>query len=118
MTKSSTANLRATKTRRKTDGNNIGIWIIGAAVAIVLVVVVAIALSNRPTPITTTLPDIPKAWLVGTTMGKPDAPVTIQAWEDFFCPACRQWTATIEPKLITDYIKTGKVKLEYHQFPL
>jgi protein-disulfide isomerase len=118
MTKSSTTNLRSTRVRRKSGSNNIGLWIIGISVAIVLVVVVAIALSNRPTPITTTTPDIPKEWLVGTTMGNPDAPVTIEAWEDFFCPACRQWTSVIEPKLVTDYIKTGKVKLEFHQFPL
>ena len=51
-------------------------------------------------------------------MGDPEAPVTIQAWEDFMCPACRQWTSTVEPQLIDEYIKTGQVRLEFHQFPL
>jgi protein-disulfide isomerase len=118
MTKSSAANIRPTKSRRKSDSNSIGIWIVGISAAIVLVVVLAIALSNRPATIATTAPDIPKEWLVATTMGNPDAPVTVQAWEDFVCPACRQWTSTVEPQLITDYIKTGKVKMEFHQFPL
>jgi protein-disulfide isomerase len=118
MTKSTAANLRATKTRRKGDSNNIGIWIVGISAAIVLVVVLAVALSNRPAAVSVEAPDLPAEWLVGTTMGSPDAPVTIQAWEDFMCPACRQWTTEIEPQLIEEYIKTGQVRLEFHQFPL
>jgi protein-disulfide isomerase len=118
MTKSTAANLRATRTRRKSESNTIGIWIIGVAATIVLVVVAAIAFQNRPAAISVGAPDVQADWLNGTVMGNPEAPVTIQAWEDFVCPACRQWTTTVEPKLIQDYIKTGKVKVEFHQFPL
>lgn len=119
MTKSTAANLRANKTRRKNEsGSNIGIWIVGVSAAIVLVVVLAIALGNRPTAVSTSAPELPAEWLNGTTMGNPDAPVTIQAWEDFMCPACRQWTTTVEPQLIEEYIKAGQVRLEFHQFPL
>jgi protein-disulfide isomerase len=118
MTKSTAANLRATKTRRKGDKSNIGIWIVGVSAAIVLVVVLAVALSSRPATISVEAPDLPAEWLTGTTMGSPDAPVTIQAWEDFMCPACRQWTTNVEPQLIEDYVKTGQVRIEFHQFPL
>jgi protein-disulfide isomerase len=118
MTKSTAANLRATKTRRKTDSNNIGIWIIGVAVTIVLVVVAAVAFQSRPASLAVAAPDLPAEWLVGTTMGSPDAPVILQAWEDFMCPACRQWTSTVEPQLIEEYVKTGQVRIEFHQFPL
>jgi protein-disulfide isomerase len=118
MTKSTAANLRATKTRRKSDSNNIGIWIIGVSVTIVLVVVAAVAFQSRPASLAVTAPDVPAEWLIGTTMGNPEAPVTLQAWEDFMCPACRQWTSTVEPQLIEDYIKTGQVRIEFHQFPL
>src|SRR5690554_23287 len=118
MTKSSVSGIRSTKARRKADGNNIGIWIVGVSAAVVLVVVLALALSNRASSVALDTPDIPAEWLVGTTMGDPEAPVTVQAWEDFMCPACRQWTTNIEPQLIEDYIKTGQVKLEFHQFPL
>ena len=118
MTKSATPGVRTTRTRRKTDSNNIGIWIVGVSAVIVLVVVLAIAFSSRPASVAVDAPDLPAEWLVGTTMGNPEAPVTIQAWEDFMCPACRQWTSTVEPQLIEDYIKPGQVKLEFHQFPL
>jgi protein-disulfide isomerase len=118
MTKSSVSGIRTTRTRRKADSNSIGIWIVGISAAIVLVVVLAVALSNRPAAVSVESPDVPEEWLVGTTLGNPEAPVTVQAWEDFMCPACRQWTSTIEPQLIEEYIKTGQVKLEFHQFPL
>lgn len=118
MTKSSATSFRSARTRRKSDNNNIGIWIIGVSALIVLVVVLAVAFSNRPAVISVEAPDLPAEWLVGTTMGDPEAPVTIQAWEDFMCPACRQWTAAIEPQLVDEYIKTGQVKLEFRQFPL
>jgi protein-disulfide isomerase len=118
MTKSTAANLRATRTRRKSDNNAIGLWIVGVSAAIVLVVVLAVALSNRPAAVSVAAPDLPAEWLVGTTMGSPDAPVTVQAWEDFMCPACRQWTTTVEPLLNEQYIKSGQVRLEFHQFPL
>ena len=118
MTKSTAANLRATKTRRKASNNNIGIWIVGISAAVVLVVVLAVAFSSRPQAISVEAPDLPAEWLSGTTMGDPNAPVTIQAWEDFMCPACRQWTTSVEPQVIEQYIKPGLVKLEFHQFPL
>lgn len=118
MTKSSPTSFRSARTRRKSDNNNIGIWIVGISAVIVLVVVLAVAFGNRPATISVEAPDLPAEWLVGTTMGNPEAKVTIQAWEDFVCPACRQWTSTIEPQVVDEYIKTGLVKLEFRQFPL
>jgi protein-disulfide isomerase len=55
--------------------------------------------------------------LRGTTqsngMGNPDAPVHIIEYGDFQCPYCvKFWTQT-EPKLIKDYVNTGKVYFEY-----
>ncbi|MEZ4633574.1 MAG: thioredoxin domain-containing protein [Caldilineaceae bacterium] len=56
------------------------------------------------------------------SLGNPDAPVVIQGWEDFRCPACSQWTRTIKPQLMANYIQPdgvdGSVRSEYHYFPL
>ena len=54
----------------------------------------------------------------GRTLGKADAPITIQMFEDFTCPHCLEFNATIEPSLIEQYVNTGRVKLEFHYFPL
>jgi protein-disulfide isomerase len=52
-----------------------------------------------------------------TTMGKTDAPVKVDVWEDFQCPACQQYSQQIETVLISNYIETGKVFYTFHHFP-
>ena len=116
MTKSATS--RSARGRQATTNNNIGIWIVGIAAVIVLAVVLVVALSNRPTATAVAAPDVQAEWLNGTVLGDPNAPVTIEAWEDFLCPACRQWTTTVEPQVVEQWVKTGQVKLEFRQFPL
>jgi protein-disulfide isomerase len=51
------------------------------------------------------------------TMGNPDAPVKVDVWEDFQCPACKQYSAEIETQIITNYIETGKVFYTFHHYP-
>jgi len=61
----------------------------------------------RPTP----------SELVDTTnpraLGPADAPVTIEVWSDFQCPACGFFAKSIEPDLIDEYVRTGDVNLIY-----
>lgn len=54
----------------------------------------------------------------GTTLGKPDAPVTIEMYEDFGCSHCMEFTALLESGIVDQLVKTGKAKLEFHYFPL
>jgi protein-disulfide isomerase len=58
---------------------------------------------------------IPQA---GTTLGKPDAPVTIEMYEDFACSHCMEFTALLEAGIVEQLVKPGKAKLEFHYFPL
>ena len=60
MTNNTAANLRATKTRRKSDSNTIGIWIVGISAAIVLVVVLALPLATAPPPFQSPPPTFPQ----------------------------------------------------------
>jgi protein-disulfide isomerase len=50
----------------------------------------------------------------GRTLGKADAPHTIDLWEDFQCPGCRVFTLDAEPQLVGNYVMPGKAKLVYH----
>jgi protein-disulfide isomerase len=50
----------------------------------------------------------------GNTLGNPHAPVTIQYFGDLECPICREFTLGALPTVIDKYVRTGKVKLEYH----
>lgn len=49
-------------------------------------------------------------------IGNPNAPVTVAYWYDYQCPFCRKTEEEVMPQLISDYIKTGKVKLVYKDF--
>ena len=47
------------------------------------------------------------------TLGEADAPVSIVEFGDYKCPSCKQWGEVVYPKLIEDYINTGKAKFSY-----
>jgi protein-disulfide isomerase len=51
------------------------------------------------------------------SIGEADAPVKLAIFEDFKCPACRNFEEVVWPKLERDYINTGKVQafFVYHQ---
>ena len=53
----------------------------------------------------------------GTTIGDPNAPVRVDVWEDFQCPACANYTESIEPSIIQNYVETGKVVYTFHHYP-
>ena len=47
----------------------------------------------------------------GTTLGREDAPVKIQLYEDFQCPACAQFARETLPDLFESRVEPGEVKL-------
>ncbi len=51
------------------------------------------------------------------TMGDPNAPVKLEVWEDFQCPACKNFSSDTEPLLIENYVATGKVYYIFHHYP-
>lgn len=50
--------------------------------------------------------------------GSPDAPVTIVEFSEFQCPYCGYYVREVFPKIDEAYIKTGKVKYVFRDFPL
>ena len=78
------------------------------AVAILAAVVV---FSNKEESLPT---DIKQIDITGQPLlGEKDAPVTVVEFGDFKCPACKAWGEMIYPKLVNDYIETGKVKFSF-----
>src|SRR5688572_7099086 len=51
-------------------------------------------------------------------LGKADAPVTMVEYFSLGCIHCKNFHETMLPKLKTDYIDTGKVRLVLRDFPL
>jgi protein-disulfide isomerase len=101
---------------------------LGVVVAIVVVVIVGIAIATggggkktvaAGTPqanasvaeVTSLLHGIPQN---GNTLGNPHAPVTLKYYGDLECPICKEFTLGALPAVIQKYVRTGKVKIEYH----
>lgn len=97
----------------------VALWLIGGAAVLVLIVVLAMALSNRPAAVSADdYNQLPATWLNRNVIGNPETIVVLQAWEDFLCPACGSWNQLIKPRLMENYINAGKIRLEFHHFPL
>jgi protein-disulfide isomerase len=54
----------------------------------------------------------------GKALGSKNAPITIEVFEDFECPACRNFYETSLEQVIRNYVDTGKVYLIHRDFPL
>jgi len=60
---------------------------------------------NSPTPV---------ALADGRSLGKAEAPVTLEVWSDFQCPACGQFAEIVAPALVRDYVTPGTLRIAYH----
>lgn len=61
----------------------------------------------------TKLSGLPQA---GTTVGDPKAPLAIEEFSDFQCPFCGRFARETAPRIIEEYVKTGKVRFVYRHF--
>jgi protein-disulfide isomerase len=48
----------------------------------------------------------------GETVGSADAPVVMEVYSDFQCPACKVFITTELPSLLTDFVETGLLRIE------
>jgi protein-disulfide isomerase len=103
--------------------------VLGAAVAIVVVAIVVSSgggsnkASDRPAAAQSATGAIPgqkesAAMLGGISqhgiyLGRADAPVRFVEFADLQCPFCRQYTLQTLPVLVQDYVRTGKVRMEF-----
>jgi protein-disulfide isomerase len=101
---------------------------LGIVVAVIVVVIVGIAIatggsSNKTVKagssesnatvaeVKTLIDGIPQS---GNTLGDPSAPVTMKYYGDLECPICKEFTLQVLPTLIHKYVRTGKLRIEYH----
>ncbi len=53
----------------------------------------------------------------GIVVGNPKAPLLVQEYVNFLCPACAQFALRVMPNLEVDYLVTGKIKMEFFLYP-
>ena len=50
--------------------------------------------------------------------GAPDAPITMYEFSDYQCPFCSRYFVQTEPALDRSYVRSGKVRVVFRDFPL
>ena len=96
---------------------------VASAAALIAAILVGVSLlgsddETAPTPsgtvsgaaATTLFQGIPQD---GSFLGSPDAPVTLVEFADIQCPFCAKFATESLPELVRDYVRPGKVRLEF-----
>lgn len=52
----------------------------------------------------------------GTKIGRDDAPLKLVVYEDFQCPFCLFYTAFFEPHLVSSWVGTNQLQIEFRHF--
>jgi protein-disulfide isomerase len=95
---------------KETKNSNKALWITGIVIIIVILGIVTnfFGLLNKSPFLE-----------IGSSpvLGNPNAPVTIYEFSDFSCSACASFDKNTFPKIKTDYIDSGKVRMVFKYFP-
>jgi protein-disulfide isomerase len=112
----------ASKAARRTRLTQLGI-VIAIVAAIVVAIVVATSGGSKkgiPTSKKETNATVAEVTSLvggiaqnGNVLGNPEARLTLQYFGDLECPICRDFTLNVLPSVIPQWVKTGKLKIEY-----
>ncbi len=93
-----------------------------AALVVGVLIVVLVAASQLGGKVSGTLKNpsmaYPASLLDGATIGKADAPVTLEVYEDFQCPICAQYSLSVEPILVNQYVIPGTLRIVHHDIAI
>jgi len=90
---------------------------IAAAAALIAVAVISKRGSDSPPPTATPVVGLAGIPQDGAVLGNPEAHVLMIEYADQQCPACRLYTEEFFPTLVNEYVRPGKVKVEFRGFP-
>jgi protein-disulfide isomerase len=108
---------------RRTRLTQLGVVVAVVVVAIVVVLIATGGKSKSGIPaskheknatvaeISSLIGGIPQS---ANALGSPTAPITLQYFGDLECPICREFTLHALPSIIPQWVRTGKLRIEYH----
>jgi len=86
-----------------------------AGIALILVAVIVVP-NMLPAKVTSITP-VPRPQANGRELGSASAPVVVEVFEDFQCPACKRYSESIEPLIVNSYVADGRVRYIYRHYP-
>ena len=114
--------------KRAAKGSNLkSFYVALAALAIVGIAVIAfVVVKNKNAKIATEPvavagandPNALVAQAKGIVYGNENARVKMLVFSDFMCPYCAQFASQIQPALMEEFVKTGKMQFVYYDYPL
>ena len=88
--------------------------VVGAALVIAAILIIP---SFQPVGDIVAITPHSRPMVDGRALGDPNAPVLIDVYSDFQCPACKTFAEQIEPQVVDTYVSTGQVHYIYRHFP-
>lgn len=74
--------------------------------------------SSAPAPLSAADASLTGGYDLGIAKGDPSAPLVVQEFADYQCPACAAFAALTARALDEQYVKTGKVRWIFFDFPI
>ena len=107
--------IREKRQREKRRNLLVAALVIAGIVIITTAMVIYRSQAQIKSIITPTFIDFPQS--EGMAMGDPDAPVIIEEFSDFQCPACQFFHEQTFEQVVDQYIRTGDVYFIFRNFP-
>lgn len=102
------------RSQQKKQRLYIVLGVVGAALVVAVLLIVP---SLLPVGDIVTITPHERPMADGQAMGDPGAPVLIEVFEDFQCPACKTYSEQIAPQVADAYVATGDVYYVFRHFP-
>lgn len=112
--------IKAQKTKKKRQQRMTTLlWVTGIIILLVLLFASpTIYNSLKPAGSIVEITPVARSMENGKTIGNPNAKVKIEVYEDFQCPACKEFTTVVEPQLLqSTYISNSQVYYEFMNYP-
>ncbi len=91
--------------------------VVGALIVTGLLIVPSLRNAAAPVGDFVRITPISRPQADGTALGDANAPVLIEVWEDFQCPACQNFSHNVEPLVVQNLVETGKARYVFRHFP-
>jgi len=118
-TKSKRQAIKEQREKRQRQQRLVVILVVAGAALIVAALLIVPSIQRATAPVGEVIPITPIARPQGnlTSLGDTNAPVLVEVWSDFQCPACRIFAEEIEPRVVENYVTPGKALYVYRQYP-